>query len=119
MALPLALAADVDDAVSDAGDGFDRLWFAEFAAQPTDGDLDGLGEGVGVLVPDLFEQVFGAEWGWGGAHDCFEEGELLDGQVAGVPGAGDGATQWVEFDACRGEGAGVGGGLAAGERADA
>jgi len=52
---PLALSATGSDAVSDAGNGFDRWWLAEFAAQPTDGDVDGFGEGVGVLVPDLFE----------------------------------------------------------------
>jgi len=49
------------DPVADAGDGLDERGAAVFAAEPADGDLDGFGERVGVLVPGLGEEVFGAE----------------------------------------------------------
>ena len=52
------------NAVSDPWDGFDHVGGAKFAAQPTDGDLNRLREGVGVLVPCLLEEVFRAEGGW-------------------------------------------------------
>jgi hypothetical protein len=41
------------------------LGVAEFASQAADGDEHDVGEGVGVLVPCLFEKVFGGEKGWG------------------------------------------------------
>jgi hypothetical protein len=41
------------DPVSDARDGLDEFGVVEFAAEPPDGDLDGLGEWVGVFVPCL------------------------------------------------------------------
>jgi hypothetical protein len=43
------------DAVADAGCGADDGGSAELAAQPSDGNGDGIGERVGVFVPDLFE----------------------------------------------------------------
>ena len=39
------------DSVADAGHRGDEPWFAESFAQCGDGDADGVGEGVGVLVP--------------------------------------------------------------------
>ena len=51
------------DAIADASDSFDHVWVAEFAAQPANGDLNGLGERVGVLIPDPFEEVFSAQGG--------------------------------------------------------
>src|SRR5436190_11008852 len=53
---------------------------AEFA-EPADGDLDGLGERVGVLVPGPGEEVFGAE----GGRRCFQEG-LPAGRVLAALG---------------------------------
>ena len=51
--------------------------FSEFSSQSADGDVDGVGERVDVLVPDLGEEVLGAEDGVLGAHQGFEHGELL------------------------------------------
>jgi hypothetical protein len=55
------LVAGICDPVADAGDGLDGRGVAEFAAEPADGDLDGFGERVGVDVPGLCQEVFGAE----------------------------------------------------------
>jgi hypothetical protein len=68
-----------------------------------------------VFVPDLFEQILGAEEGGAGAQEGFEEGELLDRQVEVTAVAGGDAAQGVEFDARRAQGAGSGEGLAAGQ----
>jgi len=57
------------DAVARSGDGFDYVGVAEFAAQPPDGDLNRFGEGIGVFVPDPFEEVFGAEGGGRGSQE--------------------------------------------------
>jgi hypothetical protein len=51
--------------LADAGDGLDERWVTESAAESADGDLDGLGERVGVPVPGVGEQIFGAEDGGG------------------------------------------------------
>jgi len=50
LVLRAGLVIWVCDAVADAGDGLDERRVAEFAAEPADGDLDGFGERVGVLV---------------------------------------------------------------------
>src|SRR5215218_4185729 len=49
------------DSVADAGHGGDEPWFAESFAQCGDGDAHGVGEGVGVLVPGPFQELFGAD----------------------------------------------------------
>ena len=36
----------------------DDVGLTEFASEAGDGDLDGVGEGVDGLVPDLFEESF-------------------------------------------------------------
>jgi len=51
----------VCDPVADAGDGLDERRVAEFATEPADGDLNRFRERVGVFVPCLGEEVFGAE----------------------------------------------------------
>jgi hypothetical protein len=91
------LVAGVCDAVADAGDGLDGRGIAEFTAEPADGDLDGFGERVGVLVPGLSEEVFGALGGGGGLEEDFQDGEFLDRDVEGPTVAADGAAEWVEF----------------------
>src|ERR1039458_634454 len=45
----VAAPSPVRDAVPNAGDSFDHVGVAEFAAQPADGDLHRFGEGVGVF----------------------------------------------------------------------
>ena len=109
------------DAVAHARCGGDDRRVAEFAPQAADGHRDGVGERVGVLVPDLFEQVLGAEEGGAGAQERFEDGELLDRQVERLPVAGDRAPQRIELDPVRAQvparrgraGAGPGSGCAA------
>jgi hypothetical protein len=41
------------DSVADPGRRFDHFGLSQFASETADGDLDGLGEGVGVFVPDV------------------------------------------------------------------
>jgi hypothetical protein len=55
------LVRRVRNAVSDAGRVVDYRGRSEFAPQAAHGHHDGAGEGVGVFIPDLFEQVFGAQ----------------------------------------------------------
>ena len=54
---------------------------AKFAPEPADGDEHRIGEGVGVLVPDLLQKILGSEEGLLRSHKCFEDPELLDGKV--------------------------------------
>jgi len=69
------------DAVADAGGGGDNRRFAQLAAQPPDGDRDGVGERIGLLVPDLLEQGFGAQEGRARAQQRLEHPEFLDRQI--------------------------------------
>ena len=62
--------------VSDVGDGADDGGFAEFAAEPADGDGDDVGEGVGMLVPCLFEEVFGGQDGRVRSHEGLQDREF-------------------------------------------
>lgn len=101
------LSRGVCDAVAGAGDGLDRRWGAEFAAEPADGDLDGLGERVNVLVPGPGEEVFGAEGGGGCFHQGLEHGEFLDRDVDLAAVAGDGAVERVELCPGRAQDAGL------------
>src|SRR5690348_10169704 len=68
------------DAVADAGHGGDEPWFAESFTQGGDGDADGVGEGVGVLVPGPLQELFGADDTAFGGDEDFEHGELLAGE---------------------------------------
>ena len=76
--------------VSDVGDCLDGGGVAEFLSEPTDGDGDGVREGVGVFVPCLFEEVFCAEGGGVGPHERFEDREFFGREVeaASLPGGG-------------------------------
>jgi hypothetical protein len=49
------------DAVPDPGRVVDDVRFSELAAQAADRHAHGVGERVGVLIPGLLEQSFGAE----------------------------------------------------------
>ena len=62
--------------VSDVGDGADDGGFPEFAAEPADGDGDDVGKGVDVLVPRLFEEIFGGQDGGVCSHERFEDREF-------------------------------------------
>jgi hypothetical protein len=48
------------DPVPAADYGVDQRRLAELSAQPQDGYGDSVGERIGVLIPDLFEQLLGA-----------------------------------------------------------
>ena len=54
--------------------------FAESFAQCGDGDADGVGEGVGVLVPGPLQELFGADDTAFGGDEDLEHGELLPGE---------------------------------------
>src|SRR5580704_15553289 len=107
------------DAVADAGGGADDGRLAELAAQAADGDRDGVGERVDLLVPDLLEEGFGAEEGGAGAQQRLEHAELLDRQVQRAPVPDGCAAQRVELETARLQDAGPGRGLPAGQGADA
>ena len=49
------------DVVADSGGGVDDVGLAEFASESGDGDLDGVGEWVDVLVPGLLEETLCAK----------------------------------------------------------
>jgi hypothetical protein len=70
-----ACRARVGDSVTDTGPGLFDGGLTEFAAWPTDGEEDSIGEQVGVLVPHLLEQTLGAEEGGSGPHEGFEHAE--------------------------------------------
>ena len=53
----------VSDAVPDVCDRLEWWRFAQFASQPADGDVDGVGERIGAVVPYLGVEVLGAEHG--------------------------------------------------------
>ena len=97
----------------------DDLWLAEFASESSDGDLDGVGEWVGVFVPGLLEEPLCAERAGAGFEQGLEHSALFWGQLDGLSVAGDGAGERIEFDAGGLEDPGAGGGFSAGERADA
>src|SRR3569833_165226 len=65
------------DPVADDWHRGDQPWLAESLAQRGDGDTDGVGEGVGVLVPGPFQQLFGADDTTLGGDEHFEHGELF------------------------------------------
>src|SRR5262249_47920183 len=69
------------DAVAGFGDGLDDRWVAELAPEPADGDLDGVGEGVGGLVPDPLEELLGGNDPALGCEQQLEDTELLGRKV--------------------------------------
>ena len=97
----------------------DDVGLAEFASESGDGDLDGVGEWVDVLVPGLLEEPLGAERGGAGFEQGFEHRALFRGELDRLSVAGDGASRGVKLDPGRLERAAAGRGFAAGERADA
>src|SRR5215217_4841231 len=70
----------VVDAVADAGHGGDDPGLTEALAQCGDGDADGVGERVGVLVPRAFQQLLGAHDAAVCGDEDLEHGELLAGE---------------------------------------
>src|SRR5690348_10549986 len=79
------------DAVADSGGGLDDVGLAEFASKSGDGDLDGVGERVDVLVPGLLEELLCTECAGAGSEQRFEHGAFLVGELDRSPVAGDGA----------------------------
>src|SRR6266545_212936 len=75
------------DLVADSGGRRDDRRVAEFAPQSAYRHCDGVGERVGVFVPDLFEQGFGAEKAGARAQQRLQHGELLHREVELSPGA--------------------------------
>src|SRR4051812_45088872 len=84
------------DAVPDAGHGGDHPGFAEPLAQRRDGDADGVGERVGVLVPRPCQQLLGADDTAFGRDQHFEHGELLPGERDVAAVAVDLASERIE-----------------------
>lgn len=68
------------DAVPDTRHRGDDPGFAEPFAQRGDGDAYGVGEGVDVLVPGPFEELFGADDPALGGDEDVEDGELFAGE---------------------------------------
>src|SRR4051812_44637981 len=76
----MARAALRLDAVPNARHGGDDERLAEALAQGGNGDADGVGERVRVLVPGPFQKFLGADHTALGGHQYFEDGELLTGE---------------------------------------
>lgn len=70
-------AGDLGDAVADSGGGLDWLGISELAFEAGDGDIDGASEGVGVLVPDLEQELFRGERAGARAQQGLEYRELF------------------------------------------
>ena len=85
--------------VAGAHEGLDDLRVAQFAPQPADRHLDRLRKRVGVLVPNLFEQVLGGEEGRARFHQRFQNGQFLHGQFDQAAIAGHHPAQRVELNA--------------------
>src|SRR6478672_8813147 len=68
------------DPVAGAGHGGDQPWFAESLAEGRDRDADGVGEGVGVLVPGSLQQLLGTDDTALGDDEDLEDRELLPGE---------------------------------------
>jgi hypothetical protein len=73
------------DAVAEAGRGLDGLGVAELALESCDGDIDGAGEGVDVLVPGLERELLGSERARAGVKQRAQNGELLPLRLSGRP----------------------------------
>ena len=67
----------------------------------------------------LFKEILGGQECGACVQEGFQDGELLDRQVQAMSVAGRGPRRGVELDPGCAEDAGSGGGLAAGEGADA
>jgi hypothetical protein len=87
-----AFAGIAGDVVTDARDGLDCRWVSELSPKSADRDLDDVGEGVGVFVPDLLEEALGAEDRVLGSHQRFEHGELSAGEIEVPSVAGGGVV---------------------------
>src|SRR5580704_15911628 len=75
--------------VAAADDRLDQRRLPEFPPQAQDSDRDGVGERVGVLVPDLLEELLGRHYRAVGRDEHLEHTELLAGQGDGPAGPGD------------------------------
>ena len=69
------------DAIADARDRLDDGRVAELAPQGHDAHAHGVGERVGVLVPDALEQLLGRDGLAVGRQQRLEDAELLRRQV--------------------------------------
>lgn len=74
---------------------------SQAAAEAADGDRHGVREGVGVLVPNLLEQVLRLERGLPGPQESLQHAELLGRELAGASLAGDPSLDRVQLDARR------------------
>jgi hypothetical protein len=88
------------DAVADAGDRGDDPWLAEPFAQCRDGDADGVGKRVGVLVPGSRQKLFGADDTAFGGDEHLEHGELLARQRDVAAVAVDLPTKRIQTHSC-------------------
>ena len=86
------------NAISHIGNVFDDRGLTKLASQAADGDKHGIGKRVGVLVPYLFEQVFGAEEGGVRSQHRFENGELLCREIKAPAIAISGARTGIKLD---------------------
>lgn len=77
MSAPRVGLGSTDDPVANVRHCFDHGGVTELAPKSADRDEHGIGEWISVFIPDLFEQVLRAQYGVFGAHQCFEDPELL------------------------------------------
>src|SRR4051812_25636445 len=70
----------------------------ELAAQRSDGDADGVGQRIRVLVPHVLEEPFLAEHLAGVSHEVPKQGELLGREVEEPSSAGGLEARRVELE---------------------
>ncbi len=90
-----------DQAVAQSDDGFDRLLLVvlrELAAKSANRDPNRVGEWVGMLVPDMLEQVFLTEHLVDVGHEVTQQRELLGSEVEVAVVAAGPLLGVVKFD---------------------
>jgi len=87
--------------VTEAADSVDERWvlgegFVELGAEIADIDFDGVGEDVGVVIPDVGDELVFGEDLVGVTHKILQEGEFFFGEGDGGAGSLDGEGEGVE-----------------------
>ena len=107
----------LDHPISAADNRLDDWRLAELPPQAQDRDRDDIGERIGVLVPDLLEELLGRHHRAVCRHEHLEHPELLPGYRHLPSGPGDGPAAPIDGQVTPGEHR-WSGGAAAGEGTD-
>lgn len=100
----------VEETVADAADGFDQgviRVVVDLAAEALDVDIDKVGAGVVMVVPDVLAELGSVEDAAGRAHEAGQEGEFPGGERDVLGSAADFAGEEIEGKVGGGQEAGV------------